>query len=74
MAVSIETVVWFVLYILGAGLIFGLLMWLIGYCEREFPNSQPFPKFARIALVVLTVIVLIFIVLGLIGHPILVFK
>ena len=74
MAVSIESVVWFVLFILGAGAIFGLLMWVIGYCEREFPSIQPFGKFARIALVIGAVLVLIFIILGFMGHPILVLK
>ena len=74
MVVSIETVVWFVLFILGAGCIFGLLMWLISYMERETPTVAPFAKFARIALVIGAVLMLIFIILGFMGHPILVLK
>lgn len=68
--ISIETIIYVVLFILGAGIIFGALMWLIGYIEREFPNTAPFPKFARIALVVMSVLVFIAIILGFMGHPV----
>ena len=72
MAISIDTVVWFVLYVLGCGLIFGLLMYLVNYLEREFPDIAMFAKFARIGLMVLGVLVLIGVVLSFItGHPIL---
>ena len=70
MIISIESVVWFVLYLLGCGAIFGLLMWLISYVESNFPTMQPFAKFARIALVVLAVLVLIGIILSFMGRPV----
>ena len=70
MDISIEAVVHFVLYVLGVGLIFGLLFWLISYVEREFPSISLFAKFARIGLVILAVLVLIGIVLSFMGHPI----
>ena len=59
-----------VLYLLGCGAVFGLLMYLIGYICREFPSIDPFDKFARIFLVVAMVLVLIGLVLGFLGHPI----
>ena len=74
MDISIEQVVWFILYILGVGMIFGLLMWLITYVEANFPSMQPFGRFARIALVILGVLLLIGIILAFMGHPIVRFK
>lgn len=67
---SIESIVRIVLYLLGAGLIFGLLMYLIDYVSTQFPSVGPFAKFARIALVVLAVLVLIGVLLSFMGHPI----
>jgi len=72
--ISIEGAVWLVLFVLGAGVIFGALVWLTRYIEREFPDSAPFPRFARIGLVVLAVLVFIGIVLDFMGHPIVRFK
>jgi hypothetical protein len=70
MAISIETVVAFVLYLIVVALVFGLLFWLLTYCESQFPNAMPFFKVGRIVLVILAVFVLIGIILGLAGHPI----
>ena len=70
MEISIASAVWFILYILGAGMIFGLLLWMIGYVEASFPTIQPFGKFARIALVILAVLVLIGVILSFMGHPV----
>lgn len=67
---SIESVVRLVLYLLGAGLIFALLMYLINYVSSEFPSMGPFAKFARIALVVLAVLVLIGVLLSFMGHQV----
>lgn len=67
---SIESIVHLVLYLLGAGLIFALLMYLINYVSTEFPTMGPFAKFAKIALVILAVLVLIGVVLSFMGHPI----
>lgn len=71
---SIESVVMFVLYLLGCGLIFALLLYLINYVAGQFPGVEPFAKFARIGLVILAVLVLIGVVLSFMGHPIVVFK
>ena len=68
---SIENVVWAVIYLLGCGLIFALLFFLINYVAKQFPGIEPFAKFARILLVVLMVLVLIGFVLSMMGHPIL---
>jgi hypothetical protein len=70
MIISIEGVVWFIIYLLGCGAIFGLLLYLVNYVEQNFPMMQPFAKFARIALVVLAILVLIGIILAVMGHPI----
>ncbi len=70
MSVSIETVVTFVLYLLGCGLIFALLFYLINYVEGNFPDVAMFAKFARIGLVILAVLVLIGVILAFMGHPI----
>lgn len=67
--ISIEQVVWFVLYLLGAGLIFGLLLFLIGYVSDNFPVMAPFAKFAKIGLMILAVLVLISVILSFMGHP-----
>lgn len=70
MVISIEQVVSFVVYIIVIGLVFGLLFWLLVYCEGQFPSALPFFKFGRIVLVILAVLVLIGVILGLAGHPI----
>ena len=71
---SMEAVVMFVLYLLGAGCIFGLLLYLINYIESNFPDIGLFAKFARIGLVVLAVLVLIMVILSFIGHPLVTFN
>lgn len=68
--ISIETVVKLVLYLLGAGIIFGLLLYLINYVSSQFPGMEPFAKVARIVLVVMAVLILIGVVLNFMGHPV----
>lgn len=68
--VSIEGIVAVVLYLLGAGLIFGLLNYLIDYVIANFPTASPFGKFAKIALIILAILVLIGVILGFMGHPV----
>jgi uncharacterized membrane protein len=70
MDISLEMVVKVVIYLIVAGAIFGLLYWLIGYCEREFPMVQPFAKVARILLMIFAVLIVIALLLSFIGHPI----
>lgn len=73
MVLSMDTVVMFVLYLLGAGCIFGLLLYLVNYVESNFPDIALFAKFARIGLVVLAVLVLISVILSFLGHPLVTF-
>ena len=68
--VSIETAVMFVFVMIVAGLIFWLLFWLVGYVGLP----EPFAKVARVGLAILAVFVIISILLGLIGHPIFVWR
>ena len=60
---SISAAVTIVLYLIVAGLIFGLLWWLIGYCGLP----QPFDKVARVVLAIIAVLVIIGILLSLVG-------
>lgn len=72
--VAIEDVVWVILYLIGAGAVFGLLFYAVTYCEKEFPSATPIFRFARIFLVLAAVFVLIGIILAFMGHPIVVWK
>jgi hypothetical protein len=67
--IGIDSVVYFVLFILGAGLVFGLLNYLIDYVSREFPSTAPFARFAKVSLVVFAVLFAIGIVLNFMGFP-----
>ncbi len=67
--ISIESVVWTVLLLIGCAAIFGLLWYAVNYCAKEFPGGAIFWKFARIFLVLAAVFVLIGIILQLMGHP-----
>jgi uncharacterized membrane protein YGL010W len=71
---SIESVVRFTLYLLGCGLIFALLLYLVNYVSGQFPAAEPFAKFARIGLVIMAVLVLIGVVLSFMGHPLVTFR
>lgn len=61
--ISISAAVTIVLYLIVAGLIFGLLWWLVGYCGLP----QPFDKVARVILAILAVFVIIGILLSIAG-------
>jgi hypothetical protein len=63
---SIEQVVMTVIYLLVAGAIFWLLNWLIDYVGLQ----EPFRKFAKVFLAVCAVLILISLLLGFLGHPI----
>lgn len=67
--VDLQQVVGIVLYILVAGVVFGLLFFLVDYVGRQFPGegSAMFTKLAKIVLIVLAVLVIIGIVIGLAG-------
>lgn len=55
-----------IVWIIVIGCIFGLLWWLIGYVALP----EPFNKIARIVIAVLAVLLLINVLLGLVGSPI----
>jgi len=58
----LTTLVYLVLYLIVVGLICGLLLWLID----AVGVPQPFHKFARIAVIVIGVLIVIFILLGMV--------
>lgn len=64
-AVSGKDIVQAVLWIIGMGLIFWLLIWLLDYCKIP----EPFNKVVRIILAIAAVIFLINIIMGLVGEP-----
>jgi hypothetical protein len=55
---------------LVAALVLGLLWWLIGYCESQFPQVPFVFTVIRVVFVVLVVILLIAILLNLAGYPV----
>lgn len=63
--ISLETVVTLVVYMIVAGIIFGLCNWLIDYCGLP----DPFRKVAKVVLAVFAVLIVIGALLSLIGHP-----
>lgn len=63
--ISGEALVHAVVFIIIAGLIFGLLAWLIGYCGLP----EPFAKVAKVVLAIMAVLVLINALLSIVGHP-----
>ena len=62
---SIESLVEVVIYLLVVGGIFWLLLWLIGYIGIP----EPFAKVAKIIIMVVGVLILINLLLGFVGHP-----
>jgi len=63
---SVEAVVLAVVYLIIAGIIFGLLFWAINFVGLP----EPFGKLARVVLVLGAVFVCIAVLLSMIGHPI----
>lgn len=61
--ISISAAVNVLVYLIVAGVIFGLLWWLIGYCGLP----EPFDKVARVILAVLAVLVVIGVLMSLVG-------
>ena len=72
--VALETVVVVIMLLIGAAAIFGLLYYAVSYCEREFPSVPLIWKVARICLVLMMVFFLIFMILDLMGHPVIVWR
>jgi len=63
--ISLSAAVSVILYLIVAGVIFGLLWWLIGACAIP----EPFNKLARVVLAIAAVVVCIAILLQLVGGP-----
>jgi hypothetical protein len=68
--IDLQTIVWLVLYLLGTGIVLGLLLFLVNYIEGQFPGPTMalFTKVARIFLVVMVVLILIGVVIGFFTH------
>ena len=62
---DLSSLVHILVWIIIVGCIFGLLWWLIGYIGLP----EPFNKIARIAVAVIAVLLLINVLLGLVGTP-----
>lgn len=62
---SLSALVTVIIFLIVAGLIFGLLHWLIGYVGVP----EPFNKVARVVLAILAVLVVIGALLSLVGYP-----
>ena len=64
-AISGESLVQSLVYLICIGVVFWLLWWLLDYCKVP----EPFNKVGRIILAVAAVLILINILLGLAGRP-----
>jgi hypothetical protein len=66
--ITIESLVWFVFGAIILVAVVALLWFAINYAESNFPAPMAW-KIVRVAFVLLLVFVLICILLGLLGHP-----
>jgi hypothetical protein len=66
--VDLSTIVWFVFVAIIVIGVLALLWWLIGYCESQLPMPMAW-KIVRVVFVILCVFLLIAILMGLLGHP-----
>lgn len=64
-AISGQSLVQAVIWIIVAGVIFWLVNWLIGYCGLP----EPFAKIARVILAIAAVVLLINALLTIVGKP-----
>lgn len=60
-------IIYAVIYLIIIGLVFWLLWWLINYINPP----EPFRKIANVVLAIAAVLVVISILLGIVGHPVL---
>jgi len=67
---GIENLVQIIVYLLVVGGIFWLLLWLIGY----FGLPEPFAKIAKGIIMIVGVLILINLLLGFVGSPIVNFR
>lgn len=64
-AISSESIIQTLIYLVCIGLVFWLLWWLIQYIALP----EPFAKVARVILALAAVVILINILLSMAGHP-----
>lgn len=69
-AISGESLMWLVIEIIVGGLIYWLLTWALA----SVGLPEPFAKIAKVVLVLAVCVFLINALLGLAGHPIIVFR
>jgi peptidoglycan biosynthesis protein MviN/MurJ (putative lipid II flippase) len=66
----LKPIVRIMLGVLIACVVCGLLYWLIGYCESEFPGFPLMFHLARVLLVILVVIGIIYFLLQISGYDV----
>ena len=64
--ITLSSLVGLIVYLIIAGLILWLLYWLIGYVGLP----EPFNKVAHVILAIAAVLIIISILLGMVGQPI----
>ena len=67
--IGITTIVWFVFAAIVTVAILALLWYAIGYAESKLPMPMAW-NIVRVAFVILVIFLLISVLLGLLGHPI----
>ncbi len=74
--VNIETVVYVVMFLIGAGFIFGLLWFALNFVQSKVsnPGMGIFFDAARVVLVLGAVFVLIGMILDFMGHPLIAWR
>jgi hypothetical protein len=68
--VSVDSLISTLIYVIVIGLVFWLLWWLIAYVGLP----EPFNKLARVILAIAAVLVILNLLLGFAGHPIINFR
>ena len=68
--ITLSALIQCVLFIIIAGLVFSLLWWLVNYIGLP----EPFAKVARVVLAIAAVFVLIAVLMGLAGYPLIILK
>lgn len=67
--IGIDTIVWFVFCAIVTVAILALLWYAIGYAESKMPMPMAW-NIVRVVFVLLVIFLLIAVLLGMIGHPI----
>ena len=65
--ISLSAAASVLLYLIVGAIVFALMLYAVGVCEREFPQAAPWWKVCRILVVLMAVFVLIGALLSLVG-------